>query len=132
MQIKSENNSILGAIIVFPFLMLFVIMGSYFISISNQHEGYIPAKGRVIDLNRTQDLDHAIIEFQTKEGKTVKFTSQIGQNPPATIGSEVSVLYDPISNKAVQDSLMEKLFPYIFYYAPLLVIGMAGLALLPK
>jgi hypothetical protein len=38
----------------------------------------------------------AIVEFQTKEGKRVRFTDGIGTFPPEfQVGSQVDVLYDP-------------------------------------
>lgn len=45
--------------------------------------------------NRTDILVHPIVRFETEDGETVEFESELGSNIPLKVGEEVEVFYDP-------------------------------------
>ncbi|GJL85280.1 MAG: hypothetical protein DHS20C02_10550 [Micavibrio sp.] len=57
-------------------------------------------EGRVVDVKSEYSSDsttyYPIVEYQSLQGKTVKFKSKVGSNPPMNrTGDIVSVIYDP-------------------------------------
>ncbi|MGQ9548509.1 MAG: DUF3592 domain-containing protein [Roseiflexus sp.] len=94
----------------------------------------VPVRGRVVESKRVEKYDddgtsvvfHAVVEFSTFEGETIRFQSSVGTNPPLhRVGDQVKVLYKPSNpQNAVFDSFWH------LWFMPTLVCGIGGIMIL--
>ncbi len=127
-----------------PFLLIPLVAGGPFLLIGlsqvyravQQERNWVSARGTVVDnvfVARATGGSYApVVEFQTIEAGTVRFTDHVGTIPPEyEVGAKVKVLYDPNDVHHAQLVSWERLWlgPTLLICAGLLPVLIAAVVL---
>ncbi|MCK5726951.1 MAG: DUF3592 domain-containing protein [Thiotrichaceae bacterium] len=89
---------------IFSIVGLAMLLGAFFLYTNTQNflKTAITTNGTVTQLIRSNSRDsivyRPVVEFKTKEGKLIEFTSSTGRNPPSySRGEVIKILYSPSS-----------------------------------
>jgi hypothetical protein len=147
MQVFQENRLLVVRTVsrgLWPFLLIPLIVGGPFLLIGlsqvygvvQQERNWVSARGTVVDnvlVARATGASYApVVEFQTIEAGTVRFTDDLGTIPPEyEVGANVKVLYDPKDVHHAQLVSWERLWlgPTLLICSGLLPVLIAGLVL---
>ncbi|MDD5251573.1 MAG: DUF3592 domain-containing protein [Patescibacteria group bacterium] len=93
--------------------------------------------GEVVDVEESQSDDsttyHPVVEYSRPDGQMKRFRSSTGSNPPShSIGDQVTVLYDVVSDREDIDAFSDLWLGPIILGGMGLLFALVGLALLPR
>lgn len=100
MRILFSKNLVVPSLLILGGFVFTAIGGFLTYQQRSMEQQGIAVPGQVIDLQENYDSDGStytpVVQFKTKSGQTVEFTSTYSSNPPAyQVGQNVTVVYLP-------------------------------------